>query len=84
MQPEPETPIPMVDVSTLGAMASLTADLQTAVNCLDDLVAEHPEPCEPMGTSNQCSVSWLEIDDRGRCTKRIAHELLVAHGRRGQ
>lgn len=73
----------IIDITDLAAVRRITSDLQTALACLDDIVADHPDPCEPFSDADgRCVESWMDLDDQGRCTKRIAHNLLVAHGHR--
>lgn len=72
--------LPKIDVTGLAAVQDLASDLQTALTCLDDVLGGHDDPCEPISDADlRCTESWMDIDDDGRCTHRVAHDLLTKH-----
>lgn len=75
---------PPIGLGDVMAFQGAMSDLQTALTCLDDIIGHHPEPCEPFSDAvdSRCTESWIHIDNDGRCTVRVAHELLVKHGMR--
>lgn len=69
-----------IKLDNVMAFQGAMSDLQTALTCLDDIVTAHPYPCQPFSDADlRCTESWIHIDNGGRCTHRVAYELLVKH-----